>query len=52
MACNRFYDFETVILAHYATFPLIDPTVDKFVAAMKGLKTKVLVPERGRAADL
>jgi L-ascorbate metabolism protein UlaG (beta-lactamase superfamily) len=52
MACNRFYDFETVIPAHYATFPLIDPTADKFVAAMKGSKTKVLVPERGRAVDL
>jgi L-ascorbate metabolism protein UlaG (beta-lactamase superfamily) len=52
MACNRFYDFETVIPAHYATFPLIDPTADKFVAAMQGSKTKVLVPERCRAVDL
>jgi L-ascorbate metabolism protein UlaG (beta-lactamase superfamily) len=52
MACNRFYDFETVIPAHYATFPLLDQTADKFVEAMRGSKTRVLVPERGRAVDL
>jgi len=52
MACNRFYSFETVIPAHYATFGLLDPNADKFVAEMKGSKTKVLVPERGVAVDL
>jgi L-ascorbate metabolism protein UlaG (beta-lactamase superfamily) len=52
MACNRFYSFETVIPAHYATFGLLDPNADKFVAEMKGSKTKVLVPERGVAVEL
>jgi L-ascorbate metabolism protein UlaG (beta-lactamase superfamily) len=52
MACNRFYSFETVIPAHYATFGLLDPNADKFVAEMKGSKTKVLVPERGIAVEL
>lgn len=52
MACNRFFDFETVIPCHYATFPLIDPTADKFVDEMKGSKTKVLVPERGSPQKL
>ena len=52
MACNRFYSFETAIPAHYATFGLIDPDAEKFVAAMKGSKTKVLVPERGIAVEL
>jgi L-ascorbate metabolism protein UlaG (beta-lactamase superfamily) len=52
LACNRFYAFETVIPAHYATFPLIDATADRFVAEMKGSKTKVLVPERGVAVEL
>jgi len=52
MACNRFYAFETVIPCHYATFPIIDQTADKFVAAMKGSKTGVLVPERGMSVEL
>ena len=52
MACNRFYAFETVMPAHYATFDLLDPNADRFVAEMKGSKTKVLVPERGVAVEL
>jgi L-ascorbate metabolism protein UlaG (beta-lactamase superfamily) len=52
MACRRFFDFETVIPCHYATFGLLDPTADKFVAAMAGAKAKVAVPERGVAVTL
>jgi L-ascorbate metabolism protein UlaG (beta-lactamase superfamily) len=52
MACRRFYDFETVIPAHYGTFPIIDQTADGFIAAMAGAKTRVLVPERGVAVEL
>jgi L-ascorbate metabolism protein UlaG (beta-lactamase superfamily) len=51
-ACNRFYGLETAIPCHYATFPIIDQTADKFVAAMRGSKTRVLVPERGVAVEL
>jgi len=51
MACNRYFEFETVIPCHYATFPIIDQTADKFVAAMKGSKTRVLVPERGTPVE-
>jgi L-ascorbate metabolism protein UlaG (beta-lactamase superfamily) len=52
MACNRYYDFDTVIPSHYATFPIIDQTADKFVEEMKGSRTKVLVPERGTPVEL
>jgi L-ascorbate metabolism protein UlaG (beta-lactamase superfamily) len=52
MACNRYFDFETVIPCHYATFPIIDQTADRFVAEMKGAKAKVLVPERGSPVEL
>jgi L-ascorbate metabolism protein UlaG (beta-lactamase superfamily) len=52
MACNRYFDFETVIPCHYATFPIIDQTADAFVAEMKGAKAKALVPERGEPVDL
>jgi L-ascorbate metabolism protein UlaG (beta-lactamase superfamily) len=52
MACNRYYSFETAIPCHYATFELLDPNADKFVEAMKGSKTKVLVPERAVAVEI
>jgi L-ascorbate metabolism protein UlaG (beta-lactamase superfamily) len=51
MACNRFFDFETVIPCHYGTFPIIDQTADAFIAEMKGSKAKVVVPERGAAVE-
>jgi len=34
MACDRFFDFDTVIPCHYGTFPIIDQTADAFVAEM------------------
>jgi len=47
-ACKRFFKFDTVIPCHFGTFPIIDPNADKFVAAMAGQKTKVIVAERGK----
>ncbi len=52
MACRRFYDFETVIPCHYATFPIIDQTPDKFIAEMGEAEAQVLVPERGKPVEL
>lgn len=52
MACTRFFDFETAIPCHFATFGLLEATADKFVEGMKGSKTKVLMPERGVAVEL
>ena len=52
IACRRFFEFETAIPCHYGTFGLLDPNPDKFIAEMKGAKTKVLVPERGVAVEL
>jgi L-ascorbate metabolism protein UlaG (beta-lactamase superfamily) len=52
LACTRYFTFDTVIPAHFATFGLLDPDESKFVEAMHGSKTKVLVPERGVAVDL
>jgi L-ascorbate metabolism protein UlaG (beta-lactamase superfamily) len=52
LACERYFDFETVIPSHYATFPLLDPTAEKFERAMADAKTRVLVPERGVAVEL
>jgi L-ascorbate metabolism protein UlaG (beta-lactamase superfamily) len=49
LAVKRFLNVETAIPCHYGTFPIIDANADKFVAAMKGDKTKVIVPEKGKA---
>ena len=50
MAVKRFIKPDTVIPCHYGTFPgFIDGNADKFVAAMKGDKVKVIVPEKGKA---
>ena len=49
LACKRFFDFDTVVPCHYGTFPIIDPTADKFVAAMGD--HEVLVPEVGVPFD-
>jgi L-ascorbate metabolism protein UlaG (beta-lactamase superfamily) len=52
LACQRFFDFETVVPCHYGTFGLLDANPDKFIAEMKGAEAKVVVPERGKAVEL
>jgi L-ascorbate metabolism protein UlaG (beta-lactamase superfamily) len=48
-AVKRFFKLEAVIPCHYGSFPIIEKTADKFVAAMQGHPTRVIVPEKGRA---
>lgn len=48
MAVKKFLKVETVVPCHYATFPMLEPNADKFVAEMKGASTKVIVPEKGK----
>ncbi len=52
LACRRFFSFEAVIPCHYATFPLLDSSPDKFVQGMEGSETKVIVAERGKAFEV
>lgn len=49
MAVQRYFKLDAVIPCHYGSFPIIEPTADKFVAAMKGHGTKVVVPDKGKA---
>lgn len=48
MAVRRFFKLDAVVPCHYGSFPIIEANADKFVAAMKGSSTKVIVPERGQ----
>jgi L-ascorbate metabolism protein UlaG (beta-lactamase superfamily) len=52
LAVKRFFNLDTVFPCHYGTFPIIEPNADKFVAAMKGHSTKVVVPEKGKAVTV
>ncbi len=38
LACQKFFDFETIIPCHFGTFPIIEPSADKFIEAMGGQK--------------
>ncbi len=45
-AVKRFFNFETVVPIHYATFEgYLAPNADGFVKALAGHKTRVLVPD-------
>jgi L-ascorbate metabolism protein UlaG (beta-lactamase superfamily) len=48
LAVKRFLKVDAVIPCHYGSFPIIEPNADKFVAAMTGHATKVIVPEKGK----
>lgn len=49
LAVKRFFKLDAVIPCHYGSFPIIEPSADKFIEAMKGHSTKVIVPKRGEA---
>ena len=51
LACRRFFNFETVIPAHFASFPMVDQSPDKFVAGMEGSGVKVELPKPGEAFE-
>ncbi len=46
-ACRRFFHFDTVVPCHFGTFPLLEPTADRFLAEMGPAANTVRVPEVG-----
>lgn len=50
MACSKYFKFKTVIPIHYGTFPIIDPSPDKFIAEAKG--QNVVVPKVRETIEL
>ncbi len=52
LACLRYFNFRSVIPCHFGTFPILDPDADKFTTAMQGAKTKVELPEIGKAMEI
>lgn len=52
LACRRYFKFSSIIPCHFGTFPIIDQTADKFIAAMEGDAGLVQTPDVGGALDL
>lgn len=50
LACKRYFKFNTVFPCHYATFGVLAPNADEFVALMKG--NDVRVPKAGETVTL
>ena len=52
LACRRFFNFETVIPCHFGTFPMIDPTPEKFEAGLEGSGVKLVLPGIGETITI
>jgi L-ascorbate metabolism protein UlaG (beta-lactamase superfamily) len=52
LACRRYFNFEIAIPCHYASFPIIDQTAEKFLDGLKSAPTKALVPKVGETISL
>lgn len=52
LAVKRFFQFKTVIPAHYGSFPPLVQSPDSFVAALQGGATKVVAPRVGERIEL
>lgn len=52
IALNRYLKPSLAIPIHYGTFPTLAPDATLFQKAMKGSKTKVIVPEIGHAVEV
>ena len=49
-ACKTYFDFKTILPCHYGTFPILDPSAEKFVAEMAS--EAVVVPKIGEAVEV
>ena len=52
IALNRYLKPSVAIPIHYGTFPMLAPDASLFQKAMKGSKTKVIVPEVGATLEM
>jgi L-ascorbate metabolism protein UlaG (beta-lactamase superfamily) len=46
LAVQRFFKLKAAIPCHYGSFPIIEKTADRFVAALDGKGTQVVVPHK------
>lgn len=48
-AVRKFLSLKSVIPCHYGSFPIIEPNAQKFVDAMEGAPTRVILPTKNQA---
>ncbi len=48
-AVNNFLDLDLVVPCHYATFGLLVPDADEFVQGVKNPRSRIVIPEKGKA---
>jgi L-ascorbate metabolism protein UlaG (beta-lactamase superfamily) len=49
LAVQRYFKLKAVIPCHYGSFPTLEPSAERFVAALEGKSTQVIVPQKNRA---
>jgi L-ascorbate metabolism protein UlaG (beta-lactamase superfamily) len=52
LAVRRYFNLHAAIPCHYGSFPIIEQDAGKFIAAMEGHATRVIVPEKGAAFEV
>ncbi|GHB48322.1 UPF0173 metal-dependent hydrolase [Pseudovibrio japonicus] len=52
MACERYFDFQTIIPCHYGTMPIIDQSADKFIKYMGDDAFRVAALKAGETAKI
>ena len=52
LAVKRFFKPRAVIPCHYGSFPTIEPSADRFVAALEGSGVQVVVPHKHTAVRI
>ena len=49
LAVQRYFKLKAVIPCHYGSFPFLELNAERFVAALEGKGTQVIVPQKNRA---
>jgi L-ascorbate metabolism protein UlaG (beta-lactamase superfamily) len=52
LACRRYFNFETILPCHYASFGIIDQSADKFIAGLEDQGGRVEVIESGNSINV
>ncbi|WP_182087027.1 metal-dependent hydrolase [Aureimonas sp. ME7] len=52
LACRRYFNFQTIVPLHWGTLPILDANPNKFIEAMEGEASRVLVPKIGEAFEI
>lgn len=52
MACQRFFEFDTIVPCHYGTFPILDQNTDAFVSALGSDSSKMAAMAPGNTIEI